>query len=174
MLADAIETWAVLKPGGILIFDDYAWLGYGSVLPVELRPKLADVGSLAAGVIDFQQRLTLNVAQAFDIDKGGVEEVARWRRDHGQREFSGASRRFVVGHMVGQAIQAQCRQPGAEEFALAGGRGKAALGVRCEQIDHLDAGDEDLRFSRLLGIGRRVLVDGASRRGDIDPYAVLP
>jgi predicted O-methyltransferase YrrM len=41
VLADAVEAWEVLKPGGILIFDDYAWLGYGSVLPVELRPKLA-------------------------------------------------------------------------------------------------------------------------------------
>ena len=37
----------------------------------------------------------------------------------------------------------------------------AALGVRREQIDDLDAGDEDLRLGRLLGIGRRRLVDGA-------------
>jgi hypothetical protein len=37
----------------------------------------------------------------------------------------------------------------------------AALGVGREQVDDLDAGDEDLRFRRLLDIGRRVLVDGA-------------
>ena len=37
----------------------------------------------------------------------------------------------------------------------------AAAGVRGEQVDDLDAGDEDLRFGRLLGIGRRRLVDGA-------------
>lgn len=41
VLADAVESWAVLKPGGILMFDDYAWEGYGAVLPVELAPKLA-------------------------------------------------------------------------------------------------------------------------------------
>ena len=42
----------------------------------------------------------------------------------------------------------------------------AALGVGREQVDDLDAGDEDLRFRRLLDIGRRVLVDGALGRGD--------
>ena len=41
----------------------------------------------------------------------------------------------------------------------------AALGVRREQVDDLDAGDEDLRFGRLLDIGGRILVDGALRLG---------
>jgi len=41
VLADAVQSWAVLKPDGILIFNDYAWLGLGALLPVELRPKLA-------------------------------------------------------------------------------------------------------------------------------------
>ena len=41
----------------------------------------------------------------------------------------------------------------------------AALGVGREQIDDLDAGDENFGFGRLLGVGRRVLVDGAARLG---------
>jgi hypothetical protein len=35
----------------------------------------------------------------------------------------------------------------------------AAAGIRREQVDDLDAGDEDLRFRRLVDIGRRILVD---------------
>ncbi len=42
----------------------------------------------------------------------------------------------------------------------------AAPRVRREQVHDLDAGDEDLRFRRLLGEARRLLVDGAARRGD--------
>ena len=42
----------------------------------------------------------------------------------------------------------------------------AALGVGREQVDDLDAGDENLRLRRLLGIGRRRLMDGAPRLGD--------
>ena len=38
----------------------------------------------------------------------------------------------------------------------------AALGVRREQIDDLDAGLENLRFGRLLGVGGRRLVNGAA------------
>ena len=38
----------------------------------------------------------------------------------------------------------------------------AALGVRREQIDDLDAGDENLRFGRLLGVVRR-FGDGSAR-----------
>ena len=52
----------------------------------------------------------------------------------------------------------------------------AALGVRREQIDDLDAGDENLGFGRLLGVGRRVLVDraawlGLDRAGLVDRIA---
>jgi hypothetical protein len=41
----------------------------------------------------------------------------------------------------------------------------AALGVRRHQVDDLDAGFENLRFRRLLGIARRFLVDGAAGLG---------
>ena len=38
----------------------------------------------------------------------------------------------------------------------------AAARIRCEQIDDLDPGDENLRLGRLLRIGRRRLVDGTA------------
>ena len=41
----------------------------------------------------------------------------------------------------------------------------AAAGVGGEQVDDLDAGDEDFRFRRLVDIERRVLVDGAHGLG---------
>ncbi len=46
--------------------------------------------------------------------------------------------------------------PGAAEQA-----DLAALGIRREQVDDLDAGDENGRLGGLIGIGRRVLVDRA-------------
>ena len=52
----------------------------------------------------------------------------------------------------------------------------AALGVGREQVDDLDAGDQDLRFGRLLDIGRGRLMDGAAafhrdRAGFVDRLA---
>ena len=41
----------------------------------------------------------------------------------------------------------------------------AAARIGREQVDDLDAGDQDLRFGRLVDIGRRVLVDGAAGLG---------
>jgi len=43
VLLDAALSWDLLAPGGVLIFDDYAWEGRrGSApLPEELRPQLA-------------------------------------------------------------------------------------------------------------------------------------
>lgn len=37
VLADAILSWDLLKPGGVLIFDDYQWR-HGKGLPPELKP----------------------------------------------------------------------------------------------------------------------------------------
>ncbi len=41
-----------------------------------------------------------------------------------------------------------------------------ATSVRSQQVNDLDAGDEDLRFRRLVDKARRVLMDSAARRGD--------
>ncbi len=46
VLADAIQSWALLKVGGIVVFDDYTWdgsyfAGEGRHLPDELLPGIA-------------------------------------------------------------------------------------------------------------------------------------
>lgn len=43
VLADAVLSWDLLKPDGLMIFDDYGWNGRpkGGVLPMELRPRVA-------------------------------------------------------------------------------------------------------------------------------------
>lgn len=49
VLADATLSWDLLKPGGLLIFDDYGWTGPGEVeSPAELNPKLAIDGFMSA------------------------------------------------------------------------------------------------------------------------------
>lgn len=60
--------------------------------------------------------------------------------------------------------------PAAEQADL------AALRVRSKKIDDLDAGDENFSFGRLVGVGRRLLVDGAQafrldRTGFVDRLA---
>src|SRR4029078_13220941 len=37
----------------------------------------------------------------------------------------------------------------------------AALGIRCEQINNLDARDQNLRLGRLVSVGGRILMDSA-------------
>ena len=43
VLADAVGVWRLLEPGGVLIFDDFLWVGRGGkqLLPTESRPSLA-------------------------------------------------------------------------------------------------------------------------------------
>lgn len=43
VLADAILVWRLLRDGGVLVFDDFLWVGRGpeKLLPPELRPSLA-------------------------------------------------------------------------------------------------------------------------------------
>lgn len=42
VLADAVLAWRLLKPNGLLIFDDYGWTGRkGTPLPPELLPRMA-------------------------------------------------------------------------------------------------------------------------------------
>lgn len=42
VLADAVLSWGLLRPGGVMIFDDFMWVGRGgkNLLPPELRPAL--------------------------------------------------------------------------------------------------------------------------------------
>lgn len=41
VLADAVLAWQILKPEGILVFDDYAWNDGGNISHILHRPKIA-------------------------------------------------------------------------------------------------------------------------------------
>ncbi len=67
-----------------------------------------------------------------------------------------------LGHVVDQFHD----QHGLADAGTAEQADLAALGVRSEQVDDLDAGDKDRSLGRLIGIGRRLLVDRA------DPFTL--
>ena len=68
---------------------------------------------------------------------------------------------MCLGDVVDQLLdQHRLADAGAAEEA-----DLAATGVGREQVDDLDAGDQDLRFGRLVDIGRGRLVDGAALLG---------
>jgi predicted O-methyltransferase YrrM len=46
VMVDAVLAWELLKPGGIVIFDDYQWSGYGRLEGRFKTPKLAIDGFL--------------------------------------------------------------------------------------------------------------------------------
>jgi len=52
VLADAVLAWPLLKSGGMLIFDDYEWVGYPN--QPELNPKLAIDSFLAVMAGQFE------------------------------------------------------------------------------------------------------------------------
>ena len=86
-----------------------------------------------------------------------IVALARALADAGEHRIAAVRLRDVVDQLHDQHGLADA---GAAEQA-----DLAALGVRGEQVDDLDAGDENLRFGRLVGVGRRLLMDGAARLG---------
>jgi predicted O-methyltransferase YrrM len=54
VLRDTILCWPLLKPGGVMIFDDYAF-GGGPDLPIDLRPRMA----LDAFLTAYRNELTI-------------------------------------------------------------------------------------------------------------------
>ena len=81
--------------------------------------------------VDLQHGAALDVAQALHVHEGGVQEVARGRRDHGQRVSRIRSCGFVVGQVVGQAVVPARSQARAVKLALAARCWKAAIGKWC-------------------------------------------
>ena len=83
-------------------------------------------------------RTAFDAAQAFHVDKGGVHEIARRRRNHGQRIGRVGTGLFVIGQVVRQAVHAHRDQAGAEKFAASRRRGEAALRKRCSRQGQAD------------------------------------
>ena len=82
----------------------------------------------------------------------------------------------VTAVRLGDVVDQFLNQHGLADAGAAEQADLAALGVRREQIDDLDAGDENFSFGRLVGIERRFLVDGAhafglDRAGFVDRLA---
>ena len=71
----------------------------------------------------------------------------------------------IAAMRLGDIVDQFLDQHGLADAGAAEQADLAALGVRREQIDDLDAGDQNLRLGRLLGIAWRRLMDGAARFG---------
>ena len=77
------------------------------------------------------------------------------------RALAHAGEHRIAAVRLGDVVDQLLDEHGLADAGAAEQADLAALGVGREQVDDLDAGDEDLRLGRLVGIGRRLLVDGA-------------
>ena len=84
----------------------------------------------------------------FELDHLVVEVVAL------ARALADAGEHRVAAVRLGDVVDQLHDQHGLADAGAAEQADLAALGVGREQVDDLDAGDEDLRFRRLLGEGR--------------------
>ena len=75
----------------------------------------------------------------------------------------------IAAVRLGDVVDQFLDQHGLADAGAAEQADLAALGVGREQVDDLDAGDEDLGFGRLLGVGRGRLVDRAACSASIGP-----
>ena len=80
------------------------------------------------------------------------------------RTLADAGEHRVAAVHLGDVVDQFHDQNGLADAGAAEQADLAALGVWREQVDDLDAGDQNLRFRRLLGKARRWLVDGARCR----------
>ncbi len=94
-----------------------------------------------------------------DFDELVIEVVAF----AGALADAGEHRVAAVG--LGDVVDELLNEHGLADASAAEQADLAALGVGREQVDDLDAGDEDLRFRRLVDEGRRGLMDGAALGG---------
>ena len=78
------------------------------------------------------------------------------------RALADAGEHRVAAVRLGDVVDQLLDQHGLADAGAAEQADLAALGVGRQQVDDLDAGDEDLGLRRLLGVGGRRLVDGAA------------
>src|SRR5213079_3429769 len=86
-------------------------------------------------------RLALEFAEARQVGEGGIQEVARRRREKGEREAPRQRLVADLGRRVveGQRIDALLLQPLAMQLALARRRGEPTLGERREALGYLES-----------------------------------
>jgi len=77
VLVDAVLAWELLKPGGVVIFDDYEWHGLDVRFGPHRRPKLAidsfwDVYAPYAELLHKKSQLILRKNKHVDLDDDGM------------------------------------------------------------------------------------------------------
>ena len=108
------------------------------------------------------------------IDLGLDELVIEVVAFAGALADAGEHRVAAMG--LGDVVNEFLDQHGLADAGAAEQADLAALGIGREQVDDLDAGDEDRGLGRLVGVDRRLLMDGApllvrDRAGLIDRFA---
>ena len=80
------------------------------------------------------------------------------------RALADAGEHRIAAMRLGDVVDQLLMMHGLADAGAAEQADLAALGIGREQVDDLDAGDQNFGFGRLVGIGRRRLVDGAPVR----------
>ena len=124
----------------------------------------ADAGAGARRLVHLAEhqrafRLRSDPRLRVGIDLGFDELVIEVVAFAGALADAGEHRITTMG--LGDVVDQFLNQHGLADAGAAEQADLAALGVRREQIDDLDAGDENFGFRRLVGVGRRFLVDRA-------------
>src|ERR1700676_1110780 len=73
--------------------------------------------------------------------------------------FADAGEYRITAMRLGDVVDQFLNQHGLADAGATEQADLAALGIRRQQVDDLDAGDENFRFGRLVGVGRRLLMD---------------
>ena len=81
------------------------------------------------------------------------------------RALADAGKHRITAVCLGDVVDELHDQHGLADAGAAEQADLAALGIRRQQVHHLDAGDQDLRFGGLIGIKRRFLMDRARGLG---------
>ncbi len=141
----------------------------GAAAVVEDAHHLAarDAAAARIGLVNLDDRLAFDVAQALHVDEAGVQEVARRRRDHRERvaprELGRARDRLVVRDEVGHA------ERGRGHDAAAVGRGEAAFGERRVGQRQLEPAGRaqrvEIEFGPERGARQRLVVLGEAGLG---------
>ena len=130
-----------------------------------VRPVSADAGAGARGLVhlaEHQRAFGLHARIGIlriGVDLGFDELVIEVVAFAGTLADAGEHRVTTMG--LGDVVDQFLNQHGLADAGAAEQADLAALGVRRQQVDDLDASDENFGFGGLVGVGRRFLVDGA-------------
>ena len=125
----------------------------------------ADAGAGARGFVhlaEHQRAFRLDARIGIfriGVDLGFDELVIEVVAFAGTLADAGEHRVATMG--LGDVVDQFLNQHGLADAGAAEQADLAALGVRRQQVDDLDAGDENFSFGGLVGIGRRFLMDRA-------------